>query len=182
VDERQGPRANVEDSRRSSSLPRSSLDLLEKYRWDAQYLSAGHYLAAKRYYRYSVWLGVLTIAAASITSTSVFASLATEQSVAWRVTTGFLAAVGATFASLQTFLKLAERSDRHKLFGSRFTEIRDRADALLIRLNSASEQKPDALLDEAATVAASLTTAAAEAPDLQNRDYDQARSGFRNSN
>jgi hypothetical protein len=122
----------VPEPRRSAKLPGSSLDLVEKYRWDAQYLSAGHYLAGKRYYRYTARLGVITIAASSITSTSVVASLATNPSVALKVVTGLLAAAGATFASLQTFLKFSERSERHKLYGARFIEIRDRADTLVI--------------------------------------------------
>ena len=167
------------EPRRSNMLPSSSLDLLQKYRWDAQYLSAGHYLAAKRYYQYSTRLGVTTIAAASITSTSVFASLATNPSVAWKIATGIIAAAGATFASLQTFLKFSERSEHHKLFGARFIEIRDHADTLLIQLANVPERNPVTLLDDANAVAKSLSKTAVEAPDLPNRDYDPARAAFR---
>jgi SMODS and SLOG-associating 2TM effector domain family 4 len=166
------------EPRRSATLPGSSLDLLEKYRWDAQYLSAGHYLAAKRYYTYSTRLGVITIAASAITSTSVFASLATNPSIAWKIATGILAAAGATFASLQTFLKFSERSDRHKQYGARFIEIRDRADTLLIQLTSTADRKPVTLLGDAIAVADLLSKTAAEAPDLPNRDYDVARATF----
>lgn len=166
------------EPRRSAKLPGSSLDLLEKYRWDAEYLSAGHYLAAKRYYRYTIRLGVITIAASSITSTSVFASLATNPSIAWKIATGILAAAGATFAALQTFLKFSERSDRHKLYGARFIEIRDRADTLLIQLANVPDRNPVTLLGDATAVADLLAKTAAEAPDLLDRDYDAARATF----
>ena len=177
--EEQRPTDPSPKPRRSTRLPGSSFDLLEKYRWDAQYLSAGHYLAAKRYYRYTIRLGVITIAAASITSTSIFASLATNPSIAWKIATGILAAAGATFASLQTFLKFSERSERHKLYGARFIEIRDRADTLLIQLANVPDRKPVTLLDDAIAVADLLTKTAARAPDLPNRDYDVARATFR---
>ena len=166
------------EPRRSAKLPGSSLDLLEKYRWDAQFLSAGHYLAAERYYRYNTRLGVITIAASSITSTSVFASLATNPSIAWKIATGILAAAGATFASLQTFLKFSERSDRHKLYGARFIEVRDRADTLLIQLANAPDRNLVTLLSDATAVAGLVTKTVAEAPDLPNRDYDTAKETF----
>ena len=67
-------------------------------------------------------------------------------SMAWKIATGILAAAGATFASLQTFLKFSERSDRHKQYGARFIEIRDRADTLLIQLANTADRKPVTLL------------------------------------
>ena len=94
-------------------------------------------------------------------------------------TQGIIAAAGATFASLQTFLKFSERSERHKLFGARFIEIRDHADTLLIQLANVPERNPVTLLDDATAVAKSLSKTAAEAPDLPNRDYDTARAVFR---
>jgi hypothetical protein len=135
-------------------------------------------LAGKRLYQKNTRLGIASISAASITSTSIFASLATGQSVALRIASGLLAATAATFASLQTFLKLAERADRHKLYGARFDEIRDGADTLRVRLMHAADPKSETLLEEVAAIGASLTKAAAEAPDLPNRDYDKARAGF----
>jgi hypothetical protein len=99
--------------------------------------------------------------------------------MAWKIATGILAAAGATFASLQTFLKFSERSDRHKQYGARFIEIRDRADTLLIQLANTADRKPVTLLADAIAVADLLSKTAAEAPDLPNRDYDIARATFR---
>jgi hypothetical protein len=160
------------------AIPKSTLELLTKYRWDAQYLSAGHYLAGKRYAHQGRTLGILAITASSVASTSAFASLAAENSVVWKIVTGLLAAGAATFASLQTFLKLGDLAEKHKVWGARFIEIRDDADRVHIQLAASHAPEPDALIDEVRRIADRLATASAESPDLENRDYDRGRAGF----
>jgi hypothetical protein len=176
---RSGHVPHLSEARRSWRTPDDTLELLEKYRWDAQYLSAGHYLAAKRLARWGYTIAVLAIGTASIASTSVFASLSTERALGWRITTGLLAAAAAGFAAIQTLMKFDDRAGLHKNFGARFTEIRDVADRHLIRLKHLGERPPDEMMDEAADVARQLTEAAKQAPDLPDRDYDRARASFR---
>ena len=158
--------------------PSTSLDMLVKYRWDAQFLSSGHYLVAKRMARLSYSVGALAIATSSIASTSAFASLSNSSSTGWKVATGMLAATAATLATLQTFMKYDERATLHKNFGARFIEIRDFADRLLIKLNEVQNLSPSHEVNKIAEVAEQMTTAVTAGPDLPNRDWDRGRQPF----
>lgn len=76
-------------------------------------------------------LGWLVTVLTAFVGTAVFASLtATAVSVELRIFVGFVSVAAVISAALQTFLKYAERAEKHRSAGARYGAVRRRLEAI----------------------------------------------------
>ncbi|HEU4355981.1 MAG TPA: SLATT domain-containing protein [Actinomycetota bacterium] len=94
-----------------------------------------HYFLAGRLRRSNLWLGIPTVVISAVVGTSLFATLAQEGADipnALRAIVGTLSVLAAVLAALQTFLRFAERSERHVVAGDWYAAIARRIDELAV--------------------------------------------------
>lgn len=107
--------------------------LLSSWGRRAEAAKHAHYLLATRLRRRNLLLGVPAVAASAIVGTSLFASLADETNdlvPELRIAIGALSLVAAVLAAMQTFLRFAERSERHIQAGDWYAAITRKIDQL----------------------------------------------------
>lgn len=84
-----------------------------------------HYEQATRLRRGSTLLGVPVIVITAIVGTTVFSSIAENATSAWvKIVVGLLSVSASVLSSLQTFMKLSEKAEQHRIFGARYGGIR----------------------------------------------------------
>jgi hypothetical protein len=92
-----------------------------------------HYQLATKLRGRNLLLGVPTVVCAAVVGTSLFATLNRSESlpVMARATIGTLSVVAAVLAAVQTFLRFAERAERHVQAGDWYSAIKRDVDELL---------------------------------------------------
>jgi len=93
--------------------------------WDegTQFIYRAHYASAIEHQRNSLWLGIPTVVLSAIVGTSVFAALGKEPSRCVQIAVGVTSVLVTTLAALQTFLRYAERAEKHRSTGARFAAL-----------------------------------------------------------
>ena len=90
-----------------------------------------HYDAAVIIKRYNYLLGIPIVILSTLVGTSLFASLNYSPNNWIKIVFGLVSILVALLASLQTFLKFAERSEKHResgaLFGSLLKEVEQKS-------------------------------------------------------
>ncbi len=122
-----------------------------------------HYAMATLLTRRNYWIGIPVIVIAGVVGTSAFASVLSELVPLWaKVSTGVASVSAAVLASLQTFFKFAERSERHKTFAAKFGAVRRELEGMHASGSSLDaesvakiREKLDRLAEEAPAVPAS---------------------------
>ena len=134
-----------------------------------------HYVQATRFRRADLWLGVPVIAITALVGTSVFSSVANDQEPATaKIVLGLFSVLAAILSSLQTFMKLSERSDLHRSFGARYGDVRRKLEqAYAQRGTLAISNETLQLLNE------ELTEIATEAPDAPSKALKIAQENIR---
>ncbi len=99
-------------------------ELLEDWRRRARESQHAHYETAKHFSRLNYMFGVLVVIATTVVGTSIFATLQEQGMLLLRVILGFISVAAAVLAALQTFLRYAERSEKHRAAGAAFGAIR----------------------------------------------------------
>jgi hypothetical protein len=73
-----------------------------------------HYKAATHFERLHYWIGVPVVILSTLVGTSVFATLQKDAGTSMKVAIGTASITAAIMAALQTFLRYAERAERHR--------------------------------------------------------------------
>ena len=98
--------------------------LLRDWRNRAYASQTGYYIMADRFGRRNYLLGIPVVVVSSIVGTAIFATLKDDVGVFERVTVGTISISTAVLASLQTFLRFAERASVHAAGGAWYSAIR----------------------------------------------------------
>jgi hypothetical protein len=98
--------------------------LLQDWATRAAASASTHNLIAGRLARYNVTLGVPVVMFSTFVGTSVFAMLQHQGSVEFRIWVGMISVAAAVLASLQTFLRFAERAEKHRVAATRWEALR----------------------------------------------------------
>ena len=98
--------------------------LLGDWRNRAYASQTGYYIMADRFGRRNYLLGIPVVVVSSIVGTAIFATLKDDVGVFVRVTVGTISILAAVLASLQTFLRFAERASVHAAGGAWYSAIR----------------------------------------------------------
>ena len=122
----------------------SQLEIIKQWHFRNHRVQLAHYESARRLQRRHLMLGVPAIMLSTIVGASVFATLSkqTDQQVFdvlglftigaphLRLVLGFLSVTAAVLTGLQTFLKLSELAEKHRLAGARFANLKHRIEML----------------------------------------------------
>jgi hypothetical protein len=112
--------------------------LLLKWIRRARESQMSHYDMANLLGKRNRGLGVSVIAITSVIGTTAFLSMiATGVSTLVRIFVGLISALASVMASLQTFLRYAERAEEHRAAGARYGAIRRRLEAIYARASEA---------------------------------------------
>jgi hypothetical protein len=109
----------------------SVLDLLRDWQERAALSQEAHYARASRLSDYNIWFGIPVVALATLVATSVFATLQEDVRLELRIGVGFVSALAAVLASLQTFLRFQERAEKHRVSAELWAAIRREIDEIL---------------------------------------------------
>jgi hypothetical protein len=108
--------------------------LLLKWIRRARESQMSHYDMANLLGKRNRGLGVSVIAITSVIGTTAFLSMiATGVSPLVRIFIGLISVLASVMASLQTFLRYAERAEEHRAAGARYGAIRRRLEAIYAR-------------------------------------------------
>ncbi|ASL48259.1 hypothetical protein bAD24_III12740 [Burkholderia sp. AD24] len=111
--------------------PVDETELLLKWIRRARESQMSHYDMADLLSARDRQLGWLVTALTAFVGTAVFASLtAAAVSPALRIFVGFVSVAAAVSAALQTFLRYAERAEKHRAAGARYGAVRRRLEAI----------------------------------------------------
>ena len=106
-------------------------------------LQLAHYKAAAYYSSLHRVLGLTVVIFSTVSGTAVFSTLrnvsASEASMWTKVVVGAISITTAVLAAIQTFVGAPERSERHKVAGVRYGELRHELDVARIRPVSVEE-------------------------------------------
>ena len=143
--------------------------------WRERYAAVrlAHYRAASRCTAMHYWIGVPAAVFASVVGTTVFATL--ERGVAsvyGKVAVAALSVLAAVLTTLQTFLRYAERAERHRAAAAGYSSVRRRIEVLLT-LPAAQRGDVKQVLDE---IGGRIDAINEAAPDLP-RDIWLAAAG-----
>lgn len=121
-----------------------------------------HYEQATRLRRGSTLLGVPVIVITAIVGTTVFSSIAeSSTSATVKIVVGLLSVSASVLSSLQTFMKLSEKAEQHRIFGARYGGIRRKLEQIYAARST--EPITTSLLEY---LNIDLNTLAEEAPDV----------------
>ena len=90
-----------------------------------------HYEASKHYERRNLFLGIPVVVLTTVVGTSVFAALGKSVNPAAQIAVGLCSVIAAIFAGLQTFLRYAERAEKHRVVAVRYGALNREFEQLL---------------------------------------------------
>jgi len=110
-------------------------------------MQVAHYDAARRYSSYRFWLGCTVIMLGTVVGLGTMSFATTEFSnQLWiKVLFGSLSALSAAVAGIQTFLNYPELSERHRVAGARFANLKHKLEILVARQPLTPKQLTDEL-------------------------------------
>lgn len=136
-----------------------------------------HFNAASHFKKFNYWLGVPVVVLSAIVGTSVFTTLETTTitSNSIKITLGLTSVLAAVLASLQTFLRYAEQSEKHRIAGSRYGTLRRKIEQLLISIPE-EDQELKKVLNE---LREDQDLIGSDAPDVPNRIYECTKQRYK---
>jgi hypothetical protein len=153
------------------------LHLLREWSLRAAASAEAHYAIAARLGRYNVVLGVPVVVLSTFVGTSVFASIGSSVGTALRVVVGSVSVGAAVLASLQTFLRFAERAEKHRAAAEAWAAVRrEIAEMLALHPNYlATRGDPKDYLDD---LRRRMDRIAAQSPEMGDRAWSRAQASF----
>jgi hypothetical protein len=98
--------------------------LLTEWLARARRIQTAHYEAASSLDRWHYAVGLPLVLLSTLVGTSIFATLETNPNLWVKIGVALASVVAAILAAIQTFLRLAERSEKHKMAGVRYGSIK----------------------------------------------------------
>jgi hypothetical protein len=118
----------------SYQSPESPKVLAESWLKRLREAQFAHYEAAEVLSRTHTRLGLPVVILSTVVGSSVFASIAADKVVPIivKIVVGLISVAAAVLASLQTFLKLSERAEKHRAVAARYGAIRREVEQVLV--------------------------------------------------
>lgn len=110
--------------------------LLLRWRKNCLRSQIGNYDASNWFAKINYWIGIPATVLSAVVATSVFATLQTQAASWAKITVGLLSVIAALLAALQTFLRLGERSSKHRTIAAEYGGIKREIDLLLVNIKS----------------------------------------------
>ncbi len=142
-------------------------DLLRRWLKRVRESSFAHYAAESSLNRLHLFLGIPATAFAALVGTSVFASLENNISSWIKIAVGLISIVTAILSGLQTFLRFAEKAERHRKTAVEYGVVRRSIEQHLVYANQLTYEVSDRIRER-------LDKIAAEAPNVAPRLWSLA--------
>lgn len=141
-------------------------NFLSTWRDKIHWLQGAHYESAIYYERSNLWLGISVLCITTFVGSTVFTTLS-DQKVDSRIKIflGVISFIAATLSSLQTFLGLRERAEKHRTAGAAFGSLKREID-LMKNLPLAERTAPHAFAE---SLRERWDTLSKEAPTIPQR-------------
>ncbi len=110
--------------------------LLLRWRRNCLRSQIANYDAANWFSKANYWIGIPATFLAAGVATSMFATLQTQLSTWAKISFGLLSALAALLAALQTFLRLEDRSNKHRASAGKYGSVKREIDLLLAKTQS----------------------------------------------
>jgi hypothetical protein len=151
-------------------IPKTTEDLLRSWHRRLRETQFCHYEATKPLAHANYWLGVPVVVLTTFVGTSVFATLEKRVEPRIMILIGMLSVGAAVLASLQTFLRLSERAEKHRTVAARAGSVRREIEQLLaIQSNeTVTQEKLDRLREE-------IDKIAEDAPSVSDKTWARAK-------
>lgn len=148
-------------------------NLLEQWCSKCSEHQSVHYITGNRLASIHSYLGISLIIISTIVGTSFFATLQDEANKdIFKITCGIISLTGAVLASLQTFLKLSERAELHRLAGVNYGKIRREMEQYILHFPDSKEDQVK-IMDKLRT---QMDILAEESPRPSMKAIDKVRS------
>ena len=145
----------------------------ENYRLRVHRKARAHYLAAKNENRMHQWLGIPVVVTTTIVGTAIFATLSKDPDIYLKILTGLLSVLAGVLASLQTFFKHAELSEKHKTAAASYATMVRAFDLFKLRLSQNPSNADDGI-KQLGDLVQKLDRLERDSPDISDHFYDQA--------
>ncbi len=83
-----------------------------------------HYEAARYFSKRHFWIGMPAVLLSTVVGTTVFASISEQPEKVYQISVGLISIAAACLTAMQTFLKYSEESEKHRLAGARFSNLK----------------------------------------------------------
>src|SRR5437899_1059251 len=83
-----------------------------------------HYERCNRLHNLNLWLGIPAVCLSAVVGKTVFASLKNNVGDLYKIVTGMMSISVALLASVQTFLKFSEKSEKHRIAAVKYGALR----------------------------------------------------------
>ena len=144
--------------------------LLSHWHAGVREMHIAHSKAAAHYDRMNVVFGVPVVIFTTGVGTAVFASINSSPDPVLQVVVGFFSVAAAVLASLQTFLRYAERAEKHHTAIARWGALRRKIEHLQV-VRPVESEKLDELL---ASLQSQWDALENESPTVPQRFQDRA--------
>jgi hypothetical protein len=142
--------------------PSSTEELLQDWYRRARENQFAHYEAIKPLSSGNYKLGIPVAILSGLVGTSIFATLETEADISLRIVIGIISILAAVLASLQTFLRLSERAEKHRAVAVRYGALRRELETAIAKGGPYPEKLVDGLREK-------LDSISSEAPEISDR-------------
>ena len=142
--------------------PSSTEELLQDWYRRARENQFAHYEAIKPLSSGNYKLGIPVAILSGLVGTSIFATLETEADITLRIVIGIISILAAVLASLQTFLRLSERAEKHRAVAVRYGALRRELETAIAKGGPYQEKLVEGLREK-------LDSISSEAPEIPDR-------------
>jgi hypothetical protein len=153
------------------------LGLLNDWNGRAAASAETHYAIAGRLGKYNISLGIPVVVLSTFVGTSVFATLQDNVSVNLRIVVGGVSVIAAVMASLQTFLRFAERAEKHRAAAEHWAAVRREISEMLALHPDylATQGDPKEYLDD---LRRRMDEISAQSPEMGDRTWGKAQDRY----
>ncbi len=158
--------------------PPSSIDpildvrgVAKQWMFRVRRMQFAHYLAARRYGSYRLWLGCTVILLGAVVGlgTTFLASMELSNQLWLKLLLGSLSVLSAAVAGIQTFLNYAEISEKHRVAGAKFANLKHRLELLGAKQTLSAKQ----LTDELSKIEQQWAKLRTGSPNVPQRVWDR---------
>jgi hypothetical protein len=161
------------------------LDLAASYRLYAMKKCTAYYTAAEYYLRKHTRLGIAATALSALVGTAVFANLTQKgdslsswlppSALPWvSLCVLVLSAAAPVLIALHTFLRFAERAEKHRAAAAGYDRIRQRLDVFTVRYSNATDDVRPEALEQFEELVAEFGELSATSLSIPDSIYDRA--------
>lgn len=145
-------------------------ELIAHWRFRVHRMQLAHFETARKFDGYHRVLGISAATLSAVVGTAVFVSLSKAPPFAGlQIITGLLSVAAGVLAALQTFLKYSELSDKHRIAGAKFANLKHRIELLF----SMPPEQPDELKQQLTMIEDRWSKVREESPSVPTKIWAQ---------